>query len=202
MSDGDGGRTARDGDSDDADRGVDGDDRDGDAGQGVDADDGEGVDADDGDGDDAPVGVDAPGRGADYAPDRDATDRDDAAVDGGGSLGEKYPEPEEYDPSEQFGDPERDLPSVPEVEIPTVRNPADDLPDPSEVDDEIKNAFWTAVLWTNVAGAGLILGPLYALLQGGTTLGAIATVVGALAAFRVYQTVRAFHQREGADDES
>lgn len=167
MSDGDGGRTARDADSDAVDRGVDGDDR-----------------------------------GADDAPDRDATDRDDAAVDGGGSLGEKYPEPEEYDPSEQFGDPERDLPSVPEVEIPTVRNPADDLPDPSEVDDEIKNAFWTAVLWTNVAGAGLILGPLYALLQGGTTLGAIATVVGALAAFRVYQTVRAFRQREGADDES
>lgn len=131
-------------------------------------------------------------------------DRDEtaAAVGDGESLAEKYPEPEEYDPVEQFGDPERDLPSVPEVEVPTVRNPADDLPDPSEVDDEIKNAFWTALLWTNVAGAGLILGPLYVLLQGGTILGSIATVVGALAAFRVYQTVRAFRQRDGADDGS
>ncbi len=114
---------------------------------------------------------------------------------------EKYGEPEEFDPRDRFGDPENDMVSVPEVDVPEVENPADRLPDPSEVDKEIKDAFWTAVLWMNLALACLTLGPLYAVLNGGTRIGGAATVVGLFAAVRLYQTVRAFRQ-DREDDES
>lgn len=115
---------------------------------------------------------------------------------------EKYGEPEEFDPRDRFGDPENEMVSVPEVDVPEVENPADRLPDPSDVDKEIKDAFWTAVLWMNLALACLTLGPLYAILNGGTRIGGAATVVGLFAAVRLYQTVRAFRQGREDDDES
>jgi hypothetical protein len=112
----------------------------------------------------------------------------------------RNPEPEEFDPTERYGNPEEDLPNVPEVEVPTVENPADRLPDPSDVDREVRRAFWTAVVWMDVAIAGVTLGPLFVLFGGDPLIGAAAFVVGVLAAFRTYQTYRAFVNRDGADD--
>jgi hypothetical protein len=77
-----------------------------------------------------------------------------------------------------------------------VSDPAESLPDPSEADGAVHRAFWTALLWTNVALAGVTLGPAYALLAGGTEIGAAVTVVGVFATLRVYQTVRAFQNRD------
>jgi hypothetical protein len=129
---------------------------------------------------------------------RETTDDEEhEATDGGEDAEEKFPEPREYDPRDQFGDPERDL--APSVDIPEVENPADRLPDYDEVDREIKSAFWTAVLWMNLAIGCLVLGPLYVLIQGGTRLGGIVTLVGVLSAFRLYQTIRAFKQRNDDD---
>ncbi|MFB6176455.1 MAG: hypothetical protein ABEI99_04810 [Halobaculum sp.] len=132
--------------------------------------------------------------------DGDAGDRE-SAVDSDGSGGDRdettaetYAEPEEFDPRDRFGDPETEMVSVPEVDVPEVENPADRLPDPSEVDKEVRDAFWAAVLWMDVALACLVLGPLYAVLEGGVRLGGAVTVVGLLAAFRLYQTIRAFRQ--------
>jgi hypothetical protein len=116
-------------------------------------------------------------------------DSDPEAV--GDRLAGKFGEPSAFDPTERFGDPEADAPSAPGPSDPT-----ENLPDPSEVDGAIQRAFWTALLWTNVALAGLTLGPAYALLAGGTEIGAAVTVVGAFAAVRVYQTVRAFQDRD------
>jgi hypothetical protein len=115
----------------------------------------------------------------------------------GDRLARKFGEPAEFDPTERFGDPERDAPAATAPD-----NPADRLPDPSEVDGEIQSAFWRAVLWTNVALAGLVVGPTYAVFGDGTQLGVAATVVGALAAVRVYQTVRAFQRRDEDDSDA
>ena len=115
----------------------------------------------------------------------------------GDRLARKFGEPAEFDPAERFGDPEGDAPAATAPD-----NPADRLPDPSEVDSEIQSAFWRAVLWTNVALAGLVVGPTYAVFGDGTRFGVAATVVGALAAVRVYQTVRAFQRRDRDADDS
>lgn len=134
--------------------------------------------------------------------DSDDTDRSNPAI-------AEFPEPEEFDPADRFGNPEEEMVSVPEVDIPEVENPADRLPDPSEVDKEIKDAFWTAVLWMDVALPCLVLGPIYILLGGSTQIGGVITLAGVLASFRLYQTVRAFEQRrdekaagDGDDDMS
>lgn len=134
---------------------------------------------------------------AEGPPERDEDGDDTADAHGPRDFTGKYPEPREFDPVEQYGNAEEDL--APKVDIPEVENPADRLPDPSEVDREIKSAFWTAVVWMNIALAALILGPLYAFIRGGTTVGGVVTVVGILAAFRLYQTIRAFRQRKDAE---
>jgi hypothetical protein len=119
----------------------------------------------------------------------------------------EYSEPDEFDPVEAYGNPEEEMVSVPEVDIPEVENPADRLPDPSEVDKEVKDSFWTAVLWMDIALPCLVLGPIYILLGGSTQIGGAITLAGVLASFRLYQTVRAFEQRrdetaDGDDDMS
>ena len=123
------------------------------------------------------------------------SDDEETAAATGDRLSQKFGEPAEFDPAERFGDPEQEA-SVPEP----PDNPADRLPDPSEVDSDVQNAFWRALLWTNVAVAGLTLGPAYAILDDGTRVGAAATVIGAVAAVRVYQTVRAFKRRDRDED--
>ena len=132
-----------------------------------------------------PEGDDTQLEGDDTQPEDDDTE----------GLSETYSEPEEYDPTDQFGDPERDL-----VSTPSVRNPADSLPSPDEVDTEIRQTFWRAVLLTNVALAGTVLGPVYAVVQGDLRVGGAVTAAGVVASVRVYQTVRAFHRRH--DDEA
>lgn len=105
------------------------------------------------------------------------------------------PGPSAPDPTEELDDPAEGL--VPEVEVPTVENPAERLPDPSEVEAGVRQRFWVAVFWLDVAMAGLILGPAYAYFAGGVEIGVVVSVVGLLAAFRVYQTYRAFRRDRG-----
>ncbi|ERH13660.1 MAG: hypothetical protein J07HB67_02704, partial [halophilic archaeon J07HB67] len=84
-------------------------------------------------------------------------DRPDGPGATGDRLADKFGEPSEFDPTERFGDPEEDAPSAP-----SVSDPTENLSDPSEVDGTVHRAFWTALLWTNVALAGVTLGPTYA----------------------------------------
>ncbi|WP_277553575.1 DUF7322 domain-containing protein [Halobaculum limi] len=88
----------------------------------------------------------------------------------------------------------------PRVNIPTVNDPSDSLPDPSTVDPHISRSFMTAVLYANVAVLGVSLGAMLIGFRGQWNWGGFAIVVGLLAGVRVYQTYRAFEQwREERD---
>ena len=100
-------------------------------------------------------------------------------------------EPEETNPESRWGDPERDLPRIPE---PAVAE--------KDVDPEILETFWRSVVLANVALFGLSLGPMLGYFRGWWLWGGAAIAVGALAGLRVYQHYRAFERRHGEDEES
>jgi len=99
-------------------------------------------------------------------------------------------EPEETNPESRWGDPERDLPRIPE---PAVAE--------KDVDPEILETFWRSVVLANVALFGLSLGPMLVYFRGWWLWGGAAIAVGALAGLRVYQHYRAFERRHGEDEE-
>lgn len=101
----------------------------------------------------------------------------------------------EPDPAERWGNPEEDLVSIPEQEIPEVENPADRLPDASEADPAVQSAFWKAVVYANVALFGVSLGLMLVGFRGQWRWGGAAVLVGLLAGVRLYQTYRAFRDR-------
>lgn len=83
----------------------------------------------------------------------------------------------------------------PRVDVPSVRNPAESLPDPSTVDADVQRSFWMAVVYANVALLGVSLGLMLIGFRGQWRWGGGAVLVGLLAGVRVYQTYRAFEQR-------
>ncbi|WP_435144316.1 DUF7322 domain-containing protein [Halobaculum sp. P14] len=107
-------------------------------------------------------------------------------------------EPPAFDVEERWGNPEEDL--APETETPEVRNPADGLPDPADVDQAVQSAFWAAVVYANVALFGVALGAMLVGFRGDWAAGGAAILVGLLAAGRVYQTYRAFRDRDDAEN--
>ncbi|PSQ06945.1 hypothetical protein BRC97_04525 [Halobacteriales archaeon QS_6_71_20] len=90
----------------------------------------------------------------------------------------------------------------PRVDIPSVEDPSESLPDPSTVDPEIQRSFAVAVIYANVAVLGVSLGLMLIGFRGQWRWGGFAVAVGLLAGVRVYQTVRAFRTRDRDDDES
>lgn len=119
---------------------------------------------------------------------------DDQTDDGTSQSPNAYREDHET----RFGNPEESLPTIPEVSVPDVEtaDPTDRLPDASEVPTEVRRPFWKAVVYTNVATVAASLGVLLILFRGRWTLGFGLLAIGGLAAIRVYQTYRAFKQRE------
>lgn len=93
----------------------------------------------------------------------------------------------------------------PRVEIPSVRDPSESLPDPSTVDPKIQRSFAIAVLYANVALLGVALGLMLIGFRGEWRWGGLSVVVGVLAGIRVYQTYRGFEQwreeRDASEDE-
>ncbi|QLG26285.1 hypothetical protein HUG10_01455 [Halorarum halophilum] len=108
----------------------------------------------------------------------------------------------EPDPEERWGNPEEDLVSIPKQEVPEVENPADRLPDASEADPEVQLAFWTAVVYANVALFGVSFGLMLIGFRGQWRWGGGAVLVGLLAGIRVYQTYRSFRNRDRDGDDS
>ncbi|WP_435063078.1 DUF7322 domain-containing protein [Halobaculum sp. EA56] len=92
----------------------------------------------------------------------------------------------------------------PRVDVPSVDNPADSLPDPESVDPAVQRSFWMAVVYANVALFGVSLGLMLVGFRGQWRWGGAAAVVGVLAGVRVYQTYRAFERRreERADGDA
>ncbi|WP_224332401.1 DUF7322 domain-containing protein [Haloprofundus halobius] len=104
-------------------------------------------------------------------------------------------EPDESDPEDEWrrwGNPEEELPNVPEVSEPSVAD--------SEADPEVATAFWVSVLFANVAVGALALGPMLIYFRGQWRLGGGLVVVGVLIALRTYQRYRQFRENrnEGA----
>lgn len=88
----------------------------------------------------------------------------------------------------------------PRVDIPSVDDPSDSLPDPSTVDPDIQRSFLSGVVYANVALLGVSLGLMLVGFRGDWRAGGAAIVIGVLAGVRVYQTVRAFKQRDRDGD--
>lgn len=104
-------------------------------------------------------------------------------------------EPDEYDPEERWGDPERGLPGVPEA--PGTR---DTSASAGEIDSDVAGAFWTAVVLANAGLFAVSLGPMLVFFRGQWLFGGGLFVFGLLALARTYQHVRAFQTRDRGDD--
>jgi hypothetical protein len=94
-------------------------------------------------------------------------------------------EPDEPSPETRWGNPERDLPRVPEVST-----------DESDVDPHTLETFWVSVIFANAALFGVSLGAMLWYFRGQALLGGALVLVGVLAGLRTYASYRAF----GADD--
>jgi hypothetical protein len=101
-------------------------------------------------------------------------------------------EPDEDDPERRWGDPERDLTNVPEVDVPNSE-PGDDV----EVDSELATAFWVSVFFANVALAGLSIGAMLVYFRGDWMFGGAAFAVGLFALVRVYTYYRSVTGDDG-----
>lgn len=97
-------------------------------------------------------------------------------------MSEKWPdEPDEENPESHWGDPERDLPKVPEV-----RTPGSD----SSADPELVKLFWASVIAANVGLLGVSLGLLLVFFEGDWTYGGLSVAVGAFGFLRTYTYYR------------
>lgn len=112
-------------------------------------------------------------------------------------LGDEDDDGELFDLERQASDAEQ---RGPRVDIPSVGDPSDSLPDPSTVDPAIQRAFLAAVVYANVALLGVSLGLMLVGFRGDWRVGGASIVIGVLAGVRVYQTVRAFRQRDRDQD--
>ena len=109
-------------------------------------------------------------------------------------MSDEWPdEPEEETPESRWGDPERDLPRVPEVAVPD--------PEGSSADPELARLFWASVVAANIALLGLALGPMLAFFRGDWDLGAASVAIGAFALYRTYTYYRRVRARRSDGDE-
>ncbi|WP_129114992.1 DUF7322 domain-containing protein [Halegenticoccus tardaugens] len=108
-------------------------------------------------------------------------------------------EPDEPNPEARWGDPERELPSVPRA--PEPRQPSRPRADAAS---DVSGAFWASVFFVNVGLFGLSLGALLIYFRGQWTLGLALTGGGLLALLRtaqVYHEFRRSRSGESEDDE-
>jgi len=110
-------------------------------------------------------------------------------------------EPDEPDPESRWGDPERDLVSVPDVE-PEGLDPGSEGGG-VEADPEVARLFWAAVVYANVALGGISIGLLLAGVRGQVRVGGAAVAVGLLALYRTYSLSRTHRERatDGTGDD-
>lgn len=99
-----------------------------------------------------------------------------------------FEEPDEYDPESEWGDPERELPRVPEAPKPALSE--------ADVDPEFTMLWWRSVLLANVAVAGLGIGPMLVYFRGMWLAGGGAMLLGLVALLRTYQYYRSVREGE------
>lgn len=100
-------------------------------------------------------------------------------------------EPDEPNPEDRWGNPERDLVRVPKApEVPTPSGSSSDVP------AAVAQNFWAAVFFANVGLFGVSLGAMLIGFRGQWLWGGAAFVVGALALLRTYLQYRSFAARD------
>ena len=108
-------------------------------------------------------------------------------------MSEKWPdEPDEETPESQWGDPERDIPNVPEVSIPGGSD--------SSADPELAKLFWASVVAANVGLFGVSLGAMLVFFNGDWTYGGLSIAVGAFGLLRTYTYYRRVEARKETPD--
>lgn len=118
-----------------------------------------------------------------------ANENDESAGDdepGVSDLASKYEEP---DPESKYSDPATELPNIPEAPKP--------LPE-SEVDTDLKVAFWSTVLVFNVALLALSLGLMLVYFRGQLRLGGGLFALGVFSAAHGYLKYRKYDDQYGA----
>lgn len=115
-------------------------------------------------------------------------------------------EPTEYDPESQWGDPEQDLVSIPSVDIPST-NPATEESELTASGERINGKqarfFIVAVIFANVAVAGIGVGILLIGFRSQWSLGGGGIALGLIALYRTYQlTTRYYQYINDADDDT
>jgi hypothetical protein len=107
-------------------------------------------------------------------------------------LDEPWPdEPDEPNPEDRWGNPERDLVRVPKApEVPKQSGGGGDVP------AAVAQNFWAAVVFANVGLFGVSLGAMLIGFRGDWLWGGAAVLVGALALLRTYLQYRSFVNRE------
>ena len=94
-------------------------------------------------------------------------------------------EPDEPSAETRWGNPERDLPRIPEVST-----------DESDVDPHTFKTFWVSVVFANAALFGASLGLMLWYFRGQALLGGSLVAVGLLAGARTYAAYRTFKNEE------
>lgn len=106
--------------------------------------------------------------------------------------GDPWPdEPDEPNPEDQWGNPERDLvqvPKAPKVSTPSVSE--------NDVPEDVARSFWAAVIFANIGLFGVSLGLMLIGFRGQWLWGGGAFVIGALALLRTYLEYRSFVNRD------
>ena len=110
-------------------------------------------------------------------------------------MSDEWPdEPEEDDPESRWGNPEHDLPRIPEVATPDSEE--------TSADPELLRLFWASVVAANVALLGLSLGPMLVFFRGDWMLGAASVAVGAFALYRTHSYYHRVRARRGDGDDA
>ncbi|MGQ4555757.1 DUF7322 domain-containing protein [Halobellus sp. GM3] len=107
-------------------------------------------------------------------------------------------EPDEPDPEQRWGDPEDDLVSVPSVDIPGEEG--DEESAGIEVDGDLAKFFWAAVIYANVALAGISIGLLLVAFRDQWVWGGGAVAVGLFALYRTYDLYRTYREDISGDE--
>jgi hypothetical protein len=94
-------------------------------------------------------------------------------------------EPDEPSAETRWGNPERDLPRIPEVST-----------DESDVDPHTFKTFWVSVVFANAALFGVSLGLMLWYFRGQALLGGSLVAVGLLAGARTYAAYRTFRDED------
>ncbi|ERG96748.1 hypothetical protein [Haloquadratum walsbyi] len=115
-------------------------------------------------------------------------------------------EPTEYDPESRWGDPERDLVSIPSVDIPTTKDVGEESglkAFEGTISGKQARFFMLAIVFGNIAVGGIGIGILLIGFRGQWNWGGGSIALGSIALYRTYRLTTQYYQHiSGPNDDS